>query len=235
MSSDQDGRIQSEISLLEAMYPEQVSFDTAAREVKYSTKDYSFSLRLPSGYLVDELPEIISANIRRIDARQQLKDTITACNPGEEVLDSIISKFIESAELQLMKEEMSRDESSNQGNLRSASGNEKATVIVWLHHLLNTNKRKQALSPASEEVSGITKPGYPGVLLYSGPATGVYKQVGELRQLNWQAFSVRLESDDAWTFQHGLGVKEFETMKEVVADIETDENKEQFMEAMRMK
>jgi hypothetical protein len=105
---------------------------------------------------------------------------------------------------------------------------------VWLHHLLNTNKRKQALSPPSPEVSGATKPGYPGVLLYSGPAEAVSEHVNELRQLNWQAYSVRLKSDEAWTFKHGTGVQEFETMKEVVADIEEDK-KQLFMEAMRMK
>ena len=107
-------------------------------------------------------------------------------------------------------------------------------LIVWLHHLLNTNKRKQALSPSLPGVSGITKPGYPGVLIYSGSSEAVHEHVDALKQLNWQAFQVRYESDEAWTFTHGEGIKEVEAMKDVVAEVGSS-NKDHFMEAMRMK
>jgi len=106
-------------------------------------------------------------------------------------------------------------------------------VIIWLHHLLNTNKRKQALSPPAG-VSGVTKPGYPGVLIYAGPYDLVHEHVNELKGLNWQAFQVRLEDDEAWIFAHGSGVREMEAMKDVVAAI-GDQRKDLFMEAMRMK
>jgi hypothetical protein len=233
MPEEHDERVESELSLLEAMYPEQVKYDSKAREVKYSVNQNSLRLRLPAGYLVDELPEVISADVRRKDNREVLKTRIANCDVGEEVLDSIISEFNELLESNHTIEQL--DSQTNNGTkLAPEAETSIATVIVWLHHLLNTNKRKQALSPPSPEVSGITKPGYPGVLLYSGPANGVHEHVNELRQLNWQAFSVRLESDEEWNFQHGTGVKEFETMKELVADIPVDK-KGMFMEAMRMK
>lgn len=233
MSVDKNERLEAEISLLEAMYPDQVKFKSKAGELRFSSESASFTLRLPAGYLKDELPEVISASFGRSDGRQLLKKSISDCPVGEEILDSIINSVDELAESDEI-DEPNNHEPSNFKDIHRGNGNGKATVIVWLHHLLNTNKRKQALSPPSSDVSGITKPGYPGVLIYSGPSTGVHEHVNELRQLNWQAFSVRLESDKEWTFQHGTGVKEFETMKEVVADL-TEDRKEIFMEAMRMK
>ena len=62
----------------------------------------------------------------------------------------------------------------------------------------------------------------------------VNEHVNELKQLNWQAFQVRFQANEEWIFSHGKGVREVEAMKEVVAEV-GDANKEQFMEAMRMK
>ena len=233
MPKEHDERLESELSLLMAMYPDQVAYDSKAREVKYSVDHNSFRLRLPAGYLLNELPEVISANVGRKDDREVLKTRIADCDVGEEVLDSIISSFNELVESNHATEQPGTL-TVNETKPEPEADTAKATVIVWLHHLLNTNKRKQALSPPSPEVSGITKPGYPGVLVYTGPANDVYEHVNELRRLNWQAFSIRLESDEEWMFQHGTCVKEFETMKDVVADISEDQ-KEMFMEAMRMK
>lgn len=85
------------------------------------------------------------------------------------------------------------------------------TVVVWLHHLLATSKRKLALHPAvttsgpspssatnpdtpSSSISGITKPGYPGILVFAGPSELVDAHVRSLKALNWQAFQVRYDS-----------------------------------------
>jgi hypothetical protein len=74
----------------------------------------------------------------------------------------------------------------------------KQTTIVWLHHLLNTNKRKLALSPTDHAVSGISKPGYSGVLIFSGPASGVKGHVNVLKQQNWTAFQIMYEDESEW-------------------------------------
>ena len=233
MAEDLNERLEAEVSLLEAMYPEQIACKVKARELKYSSGQSSFTLRLPAGYLDSELPEVLSVNFGSQDGRSLLKDRILQCNPGEEILDSIIMAFNEIME-QCQVEQSSRTDASGISDTAEKNDTARATVIVWLHHLLNTNKRKQALAPSSPGVSGITKPGYPGVLVYSGLASGVKEHVDELRHLNWQAFSVRHESDEEWFFEHGNGVKELETVKEVVADIKPD-RRELFMEAMRMK
>lgn len=226
-------RLQNELSLLEAMYPGQVTWNSSSQELKYSSDDRSFQLRLPESYLVNELPQVLSATDKRVDVRQQLQRHIVGCDVGEEILDSIIAAFTE------LSAPHSGGESnagpwSDGANESSAGKSEDATVIVWLHHLLNTNKRKQAISPPSPGVAGVTKPGYPGVLIYSGPSDAVYEHVDALKTLNWQAFQIRYESEEEWTFAHGARVKEVEAMKDVVAEIGAS-HKDLFMEVMRMK
>ena len=124
-------------------------------------------------------------------------------------------------------------EPPNSSETTDGSESGDATVIVWLHHLLNTNKRKLALSP-DPSVSGITKPGYPGVLMYSGPAKAVREHVNELKGQNWAAFQVRLEEAEAWEFSHGKGVREVEAMGDVVAAV-GEARKAEFMQAMKIK
>ncbi|KAK3674561.1 hypothetical protein LTR78_005647 [Recurvomyces mirabilis] len=231
--NDQDDRLSAEVALLESMYPEQLHFDPRAQEVSYKSASGSLQVRLPAGYLHDSPPDILAAGAGRRDLRSDLKKRITDLAIGEEVLDSIIAIFDE------LCEEVERQAASNTSAQAhkyetTQAPEPKATVVIWLHHLLNTNKRKQALSPPSSAVSGLSKPGYPGVLVYSGPSSGVHEHVNELKQLNWAAFQVRFETDEEWIFEHGTGVKEVEAMKDLVVDV-GEARREEFMEAMRMK
>ncbi|KAK3634554.1 hypothetical protein LTR56_010998 [Elasticomyces elasticus] len=230
MANDTSERLSTELALLEAMYPE-VLYNAKAREVRYKAESGSFTVRLPSEYLSDggALPDVLSASVSSKDVRQPLKQRIDDLAPGEEVLDSIIVAFDELAQEYV-------DHAAGEKNASTSASHPaetKATIIVWLHHLLNTNKRKLCLSPPPG-VSGVTKPGYPGVLLYSGQASAVHEHVHELKQQNWAAFQVRLEDDEEWTFTHGKGVIEVEAMKEIVAEV-GEARKDLFMEAMRMK
>ncbi|KAK0346098.1 hypothetical protein LTR94_007874 [Friedmanniomyces endolithicus] len=229
--NDQEERINTELSLLETMYPDQVQYIAKAREVKYKSTTGAFALRLPSGYLSQsaDLPEVLSASAGNKDLREPLKQQVGTLPPGEEVLDSIISVFDDLAEGVVEQAQVESGSHRQSGKTLDS----KVTVIVWLHHLLNTNKRKLALSP-SAGISGVTRPGYPGVLLYSGPAEAVHDFVNELKQQNWQAFQIRLEVTEEWLLRHGTGVIEVETMKEVVAEV-GEARKDVFLEAMRMK
>ncbi|KAK0938944.1 hypothetical protein LTR29_009434 [Friedmanniomyces endolithicus] len=230
---DREKRINTELSLLETMYPDQVQYSAKAREVKYKSTTGAFVLRLPDEYLDDsgDVPVVLSASAGNKDLRGSLKLKIDNLPLGEEVLDSIISAFDELAEEAVERSPVATDNDRQSGQTTDG----KATVIIWLHHLLNTNKRKLALSTSSSlGVSGVTKPGYPGVLLYSGEARAVHSLVNELKQQNWQAFQVRLEDDEEWMLSHGIGIIEVETMKEVVAEV-GEARKDVFLEAMRMK
>ncbi|KAG9776345.1 hypothetical protein KCU88_g4896, partial [Aureobasidium melanogenum] len=96
------------------------------------------------------------------------------------------------------------------------------TVIIWLHHLLALSKRKLAVTPSTTAhthtttgtlsssssasgISGLTKPGYPGIMIFSGPRDLVDAHVAQLKGLNWQAFQVRYDSDDDIVKASGAG------------------------------
>ena len=227
--ADQPDRLANELELLNAIYPGQIHYDERGREVSYKHEPASFQLRLPYDSLISALPDVLSASMGKSGLREQLKQRIVACNLGEEVLDSVVLSFTELVDSSPIDNDNEHRPSEDEGR----EDDSKATIVVWLHHLLNTNKRKLALSPPSR-VSGVTKPGYPGVLIYSGPAKPVHEHVNELKQQNWQAFQLRLKTEDEWTFAHGSGVKEVEAMKDIVAEVGLS-HKEAFLEAMRMR
>lgn len=219
------------------MYPDnQITYNAKASELHYTSSETgAFTLRIPDSYL-DETqptrPEVLSARNSKsgTDLRNALKEYITTLAAGEEILDSIIYGFNDLASSSSMPESTTSTTAASQSPPSAKS----ATVIIYLHHLLATTKRKLAISPTT--ISGITKPGYPGVLIFSGPATDVWAHVNDLKSLNWQAFQVRLEIEEEWKFRHGKGVTEVEGMGDVVAEIDVQPGrKEMFMESMRMK
>lgn len=230
MAPEHEERLTTELSLLEAMYAEQFNYKDQGRELTYiTTQGATLKLRLPDEYLETALPEVLSASSKKSDLRDAIKAQIQDCEVGLEILDRIISSFNDLVEQVEISQHVSNED---QMGCQNDTPTTYATVIIWLHHLLNTNKRKLALSPA--RLSGVTKPGYPGVLVYSGPARDVQEHVNELKAQNWAAFQVRYESEDLWKFTHGTGVVEVEAMKEVVERV-GEARKEDFMEAMRMK
>lgn len=227
-------RLENELALVRAMYPDHLTWDPHAREVTYRDKGSSIVLRLDSDYLTTGRPVVISASAGKRDISGEIKKRLLEeFNAGEEVVEAIIMIFDELVahhELEATGEGFEETPPTDSADPDNA---EVLTMVVWLHHLLNTNKRKMALSPA-ESVSGVTKPGYPGVLVYSGPANAVREHVNELKGQNWAAFQVRMEAAEEWGFKHGSGVKEVEAMGDLVAEI-GEERKEEFMQIMKIK
>ena len=238
-------RQQLELSLLESMYPDETSFDAHRAEFTYRSNTGDLTLRLPSGYPYASLPEVLAAHVgaERADIRGDITLHLKDLDAGQEVLDELIGKINEIAIARgAGRQDLDRGTDKNCGKDapctsigREAGRDEerKVTIVVWLHHLLNTAKRKHVLNP-NGEVSGVSKPGYPGVLVFSGVRLHVLEHVNELKQLNWQAFQVRLEQGMQWHFGHGNGIKEVESMRDVILAIGADK-KEVFLEAMRIK
>lgn len=231
-------RLQNEVALLEAMYPEEITFSKHAQELKFTPCEGGglLVIRLPDGYPEIAWPEVIRAHdVEKTDLHNRVNRLIRETWAGEEILDAILNDF---QEILCTTGRAATTSHSAQLSVHAVPHipvpPQHRTTVIWLHHLLNTNKRKLAISPESSEVSGITKPGYPGVLVYSGPKAKVEEHVNQLKSQNWQAFQVRLEDDVAWQFHHGSGVVELESMKDVVKDV-GEEHKETFLEAMRMK
>ena len=240
MSANDHERRAAEIALMEAMYPEEASFNERSSEFKYTPKDATLTLRLPDDYPSQSVPSVLSAQCgpQKTDVRESMREKLARMQAGDELLDMIVNVFNEVVDERRQQSKLKRGDHEVQNGDRTQVGIDgdeaKLTVVVWLHHLLNTGKRKQVLNPPSPAISGVSKPGHPGVLVFAGPSTAVHEHVNGLRQLNWQAFQMRLEADEEWTFDHGKGVKEVETMGDLVKEI-GERKKSVFMEAMRMK
>ncbi|KAK5115773.1 hypothetical protein LTR62_000862 [Meristemomyces frigidus] len=230
---ERHSRIEAEVALLQTMYPDSLLFSPKSQEVTHKTPLGTLALRLPDSYPSTSRPDPISASSGKTDLRADLKKRIADLAVGEEVLDSMVAIFDELCQ-EVHAGAPTPDVNETNSQQADAESEAKLTTIIYLHHLLNTNKRKLALSPPSAEVHGLSKPGYPGVLVYSGPAAAVREHVNELKQQNWAAFQVRMESEEEWTFGHGKGVREVEGMGEVVGGV-GEGRRGEFMEAMRMK
>jgi hypothetical protein len=240
MSKPDDSRLVTELELFEAMYPGQVTFDQKGRDLKFLEESALLHLRIPESYPEEGLPGVLSASdASKTDLRNCMKDAIGRLGlaPGEEALDAIIACFQSMiAETDHSKDSPQAD--PNRSNKYTPDSPEPSkTVIIWLHHLLALGKRKLAVSP-SRPLSGITKPGYPGIMVFSGAASAVDDHVHTLKAQNWQAFQVRYEEAVAWEFARP-GVEEVETMAEVAKHIEVGlhgaERKEEFLRAAGIK
>ena len=101
------------------------------------------------------------------------------------LLDVVSQKFVELLESQQSESSVKEGHSRETESVGSSK-----TVIIWLHHLLATSKRKLAIHPSisADLISGITKPGYPGVMLFTGLQHAVDDHVAELKGLNWAGF-----------------------------------------------
>ena len=234
MSQEDEDRFTMELELLEAMYPEQITYDARSRDLRFTVDGALLELRIPETYPESGFPDVMGArDAQKKDLRERARLAIKdlGLTAGEEALDAIIASF------QSLLEACSDASHAVTETmcLSDAPGLPipDKTVIIWLHHLLALTKRKLALSPTS--ISGITKPGYPGVMLFSGPATDVTEHVNTLKAENWQAFQVRYEEEEMWEFEHGKGIREVETMGEVVKALQSEKRREEFLKAVGIK
>lgn len=236
MPIENQDRLATEVDLIRAMYSDNISYQESAGELTYSSEWGTLRLRLSTNYPSSDQPEIVLANDSH---KRELRGPLTTCvssrSASEESLDVYIAAFIELAsQVQAtMSEQETLDKVTNTKNASNDAEELQKTVVIWLHHLLNTSKRKQALASEYPSISGISKPGYPGVLIFSGPAISVDEHVNALKHLNWAAFQVRFEADSKWTFAHGKGVLEVESMGHAVKEV--GPHKDDFLAAMKIK
>ncbi|KAJ4358691.1 uncharacterized protein N0V89_003275 [Didymosphaeria variabile] len=231
---DDESRFGMELELLEAMYPEQIAYESKSRDLKFTAEGGALlQLRIPEDYPDSAFPDVFGArDSQKNDVRERMRSAIKdlGLTEGEEALDAIIASFQSLLEANSAVAQKEHDAEAHSNASKISAPNK--TVIIWLHHLLALSKRKLALSPTS--ISGITKPGYPGVMLFSGPATAVTEHVDTLKAENWQAFQVRYEEAEHWEFEHGAGIREVETMAEVVKGLQ-EKRRDEFLKAVGIK
>ncbi|KAI1337376.1 hypothetical protein F5Y15DRAFT_160328 [Xylariaceae sp. FL0016] len=248
-------RLKAELELLTAIYPDEISFSPQARELRYSHSNggdtaeskttASLVLRLPDTYPTAGFPDVISAtDLRKQDLRSATVATLSELKAeGEEVLDSVILAFQEL--LVSVSVQQPREDAGMESRVSPTANKNPSTktVVIWLHHLLNTSKRKLALHPslAHSKIAGVTKPGYPGVLVFSGDKETVDAHVAELRGQKWQAFQVRYDSDHGqdeereWQFSHGSDIREVDSMSAVAQSILNEQQRETFLNSIGVK
>lgn len=231
-------RQEAELSLLREMYPDDIQWNEKRRELTYRPEQGgALTIRLPNDYPGKSNPELVSATSKdNGDLRDVARSQIFALHLrfNEEALDAIVQAFDE-----LLKQRPQvTGVTSPTITSRKPSSIQYKTVVIWLHHLLNTNKRKLALNSGvdSTAIKGVTKPGYPGVLVYSGNADVVEAHVAELRNQKWQAFQVRYDElgPSPWNF-HTTGIVEVETMSEVTGTIADETSRQTFLKAIGVK
>jgi hypothetical protein len=231
-------RLDDELQLLQAMYPEQIRYDRIAREVVFSHVDAKLVLRLPQTYPEKGAPEAVLArgaggrDLREV-VRRLVREVSDDVGGDGEVLDEVLGRFRDVVDSQDRQDSTNVSEQGKIGEEdRTVRGSK--TVVIWLHHLLATSKRKLAISPTGshDKIKGVTKPGHPGVMVFSGERTAVEEHVAELKGLNWQAFAIRYETDELWAFEEEI--REVETMAEVVQCIE-ESRREEFLKAVGVK
>lgn len=235
-SEDDESRFAMELELLKAMYPDQIAYDAKSRDLKFTADGGALlQLRIPETYPESGFPDVLGArDAQKNDLREQVRSAIKddlGLAEGEEALDAIIACFQSVVDARGASANVEEDATEPSDASDTAAPSK--TVIIWLHHLLALSKRKLALSPPS--ISGITKPGYPGVMIFSGPGSAVADHVNTLKAENWQAFQVRYEEHELWEFEHGHGIREVETMAQVVKDLGNENRREEFLKAVGIK
>ncbi|KAJ9606935.1 hypothetical protein H2200_008946 [Cladophialophora chaetospira] len=245
VSSEAYTRFETELALLQEMYPQQITFTSKSRELKYT------SPHSPNAVLI----------LAKTDIRDKVQyvyySTIFAEGYGES-LDSCIEYYeqitAESTGGNLAaiiggKSEPSKNKSAGkttEGALRSK------TVIIWVHHIFAAWKRKFCSTPTYNstivadhvDICGIMKPGCPGVMVFSGRRDVVDAHVREVKGLKWQACQVRYDTSEEdteggqeeWEFSCAKGkIVEVETMAELVQNIVKEENKQTFLKVVKVK
>ncbi|CAG8452209.1 4437_t:CDS:2 [Scutellospora calospora] len=123
-------------------------------------------------------------------------------------------------------------------------------ILIWTHHLLSLEKRKCICRWANElGIWGFSKPGYPGIIIVEGLYDNVQDYVSRLKNLRWQAITIRSEetevihnssSQDHSEFvkirlgRTNPGVSEFESMSEISLRMKEAGLEEMFLSTMKI-
>jgi hypothetical protein len=80
--------------------------------------------------------------------------------------------------------------------ISSAKAQSISRTLLRTHHLLSTQKRKSILNWCSElQLWGISKVGYPGVIIVEGRKNDVDEFERRIKSLNWLALNTRWQED----------------------------------------
>jgi hypothetical protein len=155
-----------------------------------------------------------------------LSDILSNLSSVEERLLEIIDSFTLS--IPVSSENTSKAPLSQPSTIHSPD----IIVLIWFHHLLSLTKRKAIL--ALPLLCGISKPGYPGILILQGQKDIINDAIVKLRGMKWQAMQVRAEIENDNKLLEN-GIHEVENVAQVVERMERLGLGEWCLTALRMK
>ncbi|KAH7025590.1 hypothetical protein B0J12DRAFT_585010 [Macrophomina phaseolina] len=187
------------------MYPEEL------RVVKQPTTpadDFEIDIRLDAGhelsfvlsprsYPASSVPQVFASfgpnvsNGERKRLRARLRDIVGQQEAGIECVDLIISDFRQALD-DLHAAACHGAAQRHYDAPKEARQSEGLRVVLWMHHLLATSKRRAIVQLSKElGLGGFSKPGYPGSVYVEGEASAVRAFVDELKTMRWQAIQER--------------------------------------------
>ncbi|KAF2143507.1 uncharacterized protein K452DRAFT_357804 [Aplosporella prunicola CBS 121167] len=195
----------NEITLLETMYPEEIRIiknpqgpdEDFELEIQLDTA-HSLSFVLPWLYPTSSPPHVFVSfgpgvqNDDRKQLRARLREIVDRQVPGIECVDLIVGDFKQALEDFESDRQAQAAQHAAPRPTHKTEEAEGLRVVLWMHHLLATSKRR-AIVQLSKELSlaGYSKPGYPGSVYVEGEASNVRSFVDELKSMRWQAIQER--------------------------------------------
>ncbi|KAK7543877.1 hypothetical protein IWX49DRAFT_145374 [Phyllosticta citricarpa] len=205
-ASENRERQRNEIALLESMYPEEFLMIKDAQsleeDIEFEIKvdaSHTLSFIMPASYPESSHPQVFLSfgedieNDERRHFRAILRDIIQKQELGIECVDLIIGDL----RLALEDVKVASDHALKSASKHSNEGPtvhepEGLRVVLWMHHLLATSKRRAIVQMSREScLAGYSRPGYPGSVYVEGEADNVRSFVDELKTMRWQAIQER--------------------------------------------
>lgn len=200
-------------------------------------KKISLHLALPASYPSNGQPIVgVSAQHVSESQLQSLQTALSTILDGlvsstEERLLQIIESFREHIHTILTQPAIDAVDPNATATTEPISITPTVVVLIWFHHLLSTTKRKAIKS--LESLCGISKPGYPGILVLQGPKPALDEAITELKSMRWQAMQVRGEIECEKELESGI--HEVEKVAEVVTKMEEIGLGDWCLSALKMK
>lgn len=172
-----------------------------------------------------------------------LQEIVRRQDAGIECVDLVFSEFRHA-----VKDDSAHQSVQDDAAIEDGAGEEHnmkgLRVVLWMHHLLATSKRKGIVQLAKElSLAGYSKPGYPGSVYVEGQADNVNSFVEELKSWRWQAIqqraSVAVPVSDLALLAGSKGIEEVHGLGEIVEGLKRSEKSgkvaELYIEAMKIK
>ncbi|KAF2087055.1 hypothetical protein K490DRAFT_65923 [Saccharata proteae CBS 121410] len=201
--------------------------------------------------------------------QSRLNDVLKNQEPGIECVDSIVVDFKDSVEeiraewesqkvaqqesldrarqkdeaKQARKQEVQRQVEAEDASNRTPT--EGLRVVLWMHHLLATAKRKAIVQNSkASSLAGFSKPGYPGAVYVEGESSSVREFVDDLKSMRWQAIQERgtqtVEYASLTLTSNSTGIVEVESLGDIAEGLRKQpgsgpEIADFFLECMKIK